>query len=302
MLAGCDTMGIPNAATTPTLDSTPATASPATSSNPALIDQWARTLEAGKIDEAKTMTTIKSPYWEASTREMLVKAPWKSHRLLDLPSDEKPYAPPGTVRVQWTLQLAETDFFRLICTDVRENEGKIETFNKALPCNASGKLGSGLEPLLFAEGDLPGAKFNSFGGLDEARLQEHGMPQGPLTASIDAKRSATATAPDYFVNAFLSDPSNVDATFEWWQGSAPKPLTDISGVGERAFGMETQESTGIHRSILFVRCDVVVQVEAVTPMGESPLDFNVIKSAAEKIDQRVQPELCKRPEGAETPP
>jgi hypothetical protein len=39
----------------------------------------------------------------------------------------------------------------------------------------------------------------------------------------------------------------------------------------------------------------VVQGEVVTATGESPIDFNVIKSAAEKIDQRVQPKVCIKP-------
>ncbi len=241
------------------------------------------------------MMTIKSPSWEESTRTTLAKAPWKTHRLLDLPPDEKPYAPEGIVRVQWELQLAETDIFRLVCTDVRESEEKIEAYNKTQPCNADGKFASGLESLLFVEGDLPGAVFNSFGELDEAKLQERGMPQGARTISINAKRSATDAAPGYFVNTFLSAPSMVDATFKWWQDSAPKPLTDISGIGERAFGMEIQETTGTRRSILFARCNGVVQVEVVTPTGDTSLDFNVIKRAAEKIDQRVQPTLCATP-------
>jgi hypothetical protein len=259
------------------------------------IQRWASALEAGKLAEAQAMMVDGSPYWRKSTEEALKKAAWKNHRVLELPAEEQPYAPPGTKRVQWELQVDEQAYYKLLCADVREKSGKIEALNATQYCNKSGNFESMLDPLLFEEGDVPGAKLHTYGAYQSEQAIARGMPRPVVSASANAKRSPDEPLPTYFVNLHLFEPASADQAFTWWQNQAPPTRETVAGIGDRAFRVEQQVATGTSRSITFTRCSAVVQVDAFIPMNGLAIEYSAVEQAAKRVDQRLHQALCGKP-------
>jgi hypothetical protein len=257
-----------------------------------IIERWAKALEVGNIEDAKSMMIEGSQHWQESAQTALKKASWKNHKILDLPANEKRYAPPGTRRVQWELQVAETERYKLLCTDVREKEGKVEALNGTQYCNSSGSFESMLDPLLFEESDLPGAKLNAYGEYRTDKAIARGMPKPLASGSINAKRSPDEPLPTYFVHMHMFDPATADRAFTWWHGQAPNPRADVLGIGERAFSVEEHVAMGTSRSVTFTRCNAVVQVNAFIPVNGLAIDFSGVKSAAGRVDQRLKKAIC----------
>lgn len=259
-----------------------------------IVEQWAKTLEAGNIDAAKSLMTGGSPFWQESTQSVLGQAAWKNHKILDLPVAEQAAAPPGTLRVQWERQVDQHERFKLVCTDVRERSGKVEALTRTQYCTNSGSYMSLLEPLLFEADDLPGAIPHAYGEYQTERMVTRGMPQPIVSASVNAKRSAAEPLPTYFVHVHVFDPSIAAQAFRWWQDQAPATRADVSGVGEQAFSAEENTPLGTGRSITFTRCNVVAQVNAFIPADGLAIDLSAVQQAAVRVDQRLQASVCGR--------
>lgn len=274
ILTGCG--GVPNSAP----------------SDQQIIERWAKALEAGNIEDATSMMIEGSQQWRESAQTALTKAPWKNHKVLDLPANEKRYAPPDAKRVQWELHGAQSEQPMLLCTDVRARKGKIEALNSAQYCSSSGSVASKLDPLLFEESDLPGAKLNAYGEYQTDKAIARGMPKPLASGSINAKRSSDEPLPTYFVHMHMFDPATADRAFTWWQGQAPNPREDVLGIGERAFSVEEQRAVGTSRSVTFMRCNAVVQVNVFIPVNGLAIDFSGVKIAAGHVDQRVKKAIC----------
>lgn len=268
------------------------TSAPASTSR--IVEQWAKTLETGDIDAAKSLMIGGSPFWQESTQSVLAQAAWKNHKILDLPVSEQAAAPPGTLRVQWERQVDDHERFKLVCTDVRERSGKVEALTRTQYCTNAGSYMSLLEPLLFEAGDLPGAIPHAYGEYQTERMVARGMPQPIVSASVNAKRSADEPLPTYFVHVHVFDPSTAEQTFRWWQAQAPATRAEVSGVGERAFSAEENTPLGAGRSITFMRCNVVAQVNAFIPADGLAIDLSAVQQAAARVDQRLQAGVCGR--------